>query len=226
MGSGQFELVGPYGTRILTDVHKPSLLTAPATAKDILLTIHNHPDHIYEEFLDNFPGQQLYIRTGEVQTEHVFIKGIPSAHTSYSHEEYLAEGGSNYIFLIKIGGLRIAHLGDIGQEELTPEQLEVLGEVDIALMQFFNSFSQMDVRNQKGFKLMAQLKPRLIFPTHGGSRTDVIEQALSLWQVYAAGTESLTIRPADIPTDTQMVILGSNVDSLQTLFNLPVWSGK
>ena len=56
------------------------------------------------------------------------MRGIASAHTARDYEEFKPEGGSNYIFIVDMGGLRIAHFGDIGQEYLTEEQLAALGE--------------------------------------------------------------------------------------------------
>ena len=44
----------------------------------------------------------------------------------------------------------------------SPEQLAAIGHVDLAFMQLNNSYSNMDLVNKKGFKLMDQVKPRLI----------------------------------------------------------------
>jgi len=57
-------------------------------------------------------------------------------------------------------------VGDVGQNALTPEQLEALGKVDVAIMQLDNTFSEMNMHNKKGFNMMAQVKPHLIIPTH------------------------------------------------------------
>ncbi len=64
------------------------------------------------------------------------IRGIASVRSA--SDELQSEGGSNHIYIVDMGGLRIAHFGDIGQEQLTQEQLEALGEVDIALTQLVN----------------------------------------------------------------------------------------
>ncbi len=65
-----------------------------------------------------------------------------------------------------MAGLRVAHFGDIGQKALTPDQLKILGKVDIAITQLANMYSDMTAQNKKGFNLMDQLKPKLIIPTH------------------------------------------------------------
>lgn len=224
--NAQFELIGPDSQRVLIDVYDPNLLSAPASESDILLTTHGHPDHIHPAFIADFPGEQLFIRSGELNAGDISIVGITSAHTAYGSEAYPDEGGTNYIYVIEIGGMRIAHLGDIGQEELTAEQLEALGEIDIALTQFVNSFSQMDMTNRKGFNLMEQLKPKLIIPTHGNGNMDAIGYAGELWQAYAYPAREITIRQSDFGEGTQFVIVGAGANSMQTIFDLPFWGAE
>ncbi len=57
-------------------------------------------------------------------------------------------------------------MGDIGQNELTEEQLDAIGEIDIAFMQFENSYSRMNLDNLKGFTMIEQVNPRIVIPTH------------------------------------------------------------
>jgi len=219
----QVELTSPQGTRVLIDVFDPAALTSPATENDILLTTHGHDDHIDRDFVDSFPGQQLCIQEGEINTPDVTIRGIASAHTARDFEEFKPEGGSNYIFIVDMGGLRIAHFGDIGQDYLTEEQLEALGEVDIAITQFENSFSQMYLRNKKGFNLMAQANPKLIIPTHGGINMDIIEYAMELWDVLAADTNPVTIDRSDLSDETKFIVLGDLAPSFKKIYDLPGW---
>lgn len=164
----QVEIISPRGVRVLIDVHDPSLLSKPATKQDILLTTHRHFDHT-SELTDAFPGQTLNVKTGNIEKDDIHIRGIASSHGDVL--SFKDEGGSNYIFLIKIGDIRIAHFGDIGQEKLTEEQLKLLGRIDIAITQFANPYADMDIENKKGFNLMAQLNPKIIIPTH--QHTDI-----------------------------------------------------
>ena len=57
-------------------------------------------------------------------------------------------------------------MGDIRETKLTDEQLKELGHIDIAFMQFENSYSDMSLENEKGFKLIEQLNPSVVIPTH------------------------------------------------------------
>ncbi len=222
--NAQVELNIGNGSRVFIDVYDSSLLTTPPTESDILLTTHAHPDHIQQGFLDTFPGQQLYIAAGEITQDEISIKGIAATHTAYGNDEFLPSGGSNYIFLVEMGEFRIAHFGDIGQEELTTQQLDILGEIDIAISQFVNSFSQMDHNNAKGFNLMDQLQPRLIIPAHGNSNMNAMKLAAERWDVYATPETFITVTKSDLTPATKMVIMGTAAESMGTILEAPVWS--
>ena len=208
----QVELISPKGSRVLIDVCDPAALSNPPTEKDVLLTTHNHGDHRRLDFVKSFPGQQLDVKIGEIKMEDVMIRGIASAH--YEGAEFRSEGGSNYIFIVDMGGLRIAHFGDIGQDELTPEQLTALGKVDIAITQLSNQFSGMNAANKKGFNLMDQVKPRLIIPTHI-FEPSCTKMAVDKWTAYNSYKKSISIRPEDLPDKTSIIFMGQNAYSLK-----------
>ena len=58
--NAQIELISPEGLRVLIDVHDPSALSSPPTAKDVLLTTHNHGDHRRLDFVSSFPRVGCY----------------------------------------------------------------------------------------------------------------------------------------------------------------------
>ena len=206
--NAQVELISSKGTRVLIDVGLPSKLSNPATEADILLTTHTHQDHANDGFLSNFKGKQLFLRTGEIRTADVSIQGIASSHSE--GDLFLSENGTNYIFIVDMDGLRIVHFGDIGQESLTPEQVAMLGKVDVAVMQFVNSNSQMDVDNKKGFKLIQQVRPRLIIPTHTSPKA--VQFAMTLWHCLYSDSASVRISRDNLPKDTHLLFLGSLAD--------------
>jgi len=215
--TAQVELVSGEGTRVFIDVYDPNQVSSPATENDILLTTHSHFDHFNEDFLTSFPGQQLRFEPGEINLPDVTIKGIVSSHNATEEPD-----GSNYIFIIDMGGLRIVHFGDIGQDQLTEEQLNELGEVDIAITQFSNSYSDMDAENKKGFNLMEQVRPGLIIPTHYD--TDSLEYAIETWKVACiTGTNILTIKSSDLPEETTLIVMGQLAPVYKTTYGLSEW---
>jgi hypothetical protein len=215
----QFELVTPAGRHIYIDVYNVSLLTREPTSDDILLTTHTHDDHYYPSFQANFPGQQLFTSEGKIELDDVTITGIAAAH-NYNNP-IQAEKASNYIYIIDVAGLRIAHFGDIGQDALTDDQLAALGKVDVALTQFSNSFSTMNGDNLKGFNLMDQLNPRLVIPTHDDQAT--IKIATERWKGYFSDQRTVTFSADSLPPERSILVLGNLAFAYGTLFNLEAW---
>lgn len=225
----QFELIAPSGTRVLIDVANPDALSSPPTDVDILLTTHHHFDHYLESFAAAFPGEQLNRTVGKIELPGVRIMGIPSAHNQ--GDRLRESGGTNYIYLVEMGGLRIAHLGDIGQEQLTSEQLQVLQPVDIAITQLTNPYSDMDMENIKGFRLMEQLSPRLVIPTHA-SRS-ALEYALGIWEGFRSQGQAVQISPEMLdqrlpdqrPLDQRpgLLLLGSHAENTGDRYPLSDW---
>ncbi len=205
-GNAQVELSADGGARVLVDVFDPGALSAPATAADVLLTTHTHDDHVAAEFQADFPGAQLFAEEGSLDTAVARIHLVPAAHSQ--GDPIVAEGGSDYIAVVDMGGLRMVHFGDLGQDALSPGQLEALGEVDVAVMQFENSFSQMDLDNKKGFALMEQVAPKLIIQTH--SSLEAVEEAATRWPLLYAAGDSVTVKKADLPAETSLLLLGED----------------
>lgn len=218
----QVEIIDPSGLRILIDVANPDAISQPPTANDILLTTHHHFDHYLETFANSFPGQQLNREAGVIELPHGSITSIPSAHNS--SDRLKDKGGTNYIFLIELGSLRIAHFGDIGQDQLTSEQLKTLLPVDIAITQLSNPFSDMNIDNLKGFRLMEQVNPRLIIPTHIDQET--IQHASELWPGFYSHQISLRITSQDLSNRTQFLLLGSNARDYEETNQLKEWNSQ
>jgi hypothetical protein len=219
-GNAQVELVTPTGRHIYLDVTDPSQLVNQPTADDILLTTHLHTDHYYKAFADAFPGQQILASTGKINLPDVTITGIASAHNA--GDPLLDKGGTNYIYIIDLGGLRIAHFGDLGQDALTAGQLAALGSVDIAIMQFDNSYSNMNATNMKGFNLMDQVKPRLIIPSAHVSMP-TMQIAFGRWTGYFTDSRTVTITPENLPAETSILPLGNLAAAYNTLYHLKPW---
>jgi hypothetical protein len=216
----QFEIVGSSGQRVLVDVFNPPKLSSQVTESDVLLTTHTHWDHWNEEFQVKFPGLQLFAQTGFLEAPGIIIHGIASAHNE--GDRFKLEGGTNYIYLIEIGSLRIAHFGDIGQKALTDEQLAVLETIDIAITQINNNYSDMNAQNRKGINLVEQLQPRLVIPTH--LNLDTIKLAVTQWDGYYTESPTVRICESDLKhKGTRILLMGDSVGTMIKYVNLVEW---
>ncbi|MBB2182583.1 MBL fold metallo-hydrolase [Lachnospiraceae bacterium MD1] len=127
-----------------------------------ICSTHAHPDHTDIDYLKTYQVPKILYEKGKIYTRDFRIYSIPSSHS----DDNVTEDSGNVIIVFEVDGLRIAHMGDIGQNSLTREQVLQLGNIDIAFMQFENSYSDMTLENEKGFRIIEQLNPRIIIPTH------------------------------------------------------------
>jgi L-ascorbate metabolism protein UlaG (beta-lactamase superfamily) len=73
------------------------------------------------------------------------------------------------IYVLELDGLRFAVMGDICQTKLSDAQLAAIGAVDVAFMIMFDA-PQYGYTLERSQSILAQLQPKLIFPTHNSSR--------------------------------------------------------
>jgi L-ascorbate metabolism protein UlaG (beta-lactamase superfamily) len=219
-GNAQVELVSPGGARVMLDVYNPGGLLNPPEAQDILLSTHTHPDHYSKVFADSFPGKSMLMKAGDLDVADVKVHAMFSSGAYY--QQQLPD--QNTIYVIEIGGLRVAHLGDLAQTEFTPQQLELLKGVDILIFAFESQYGDMTLDNKNGFNLVAALQPKLVIPTHH-TTSKGLEYAASLWGGFAAADMPLHISRADLPAETRLLVLGSTANAYKNLYKLADWPG-
>lgn len=96
---------------------------------DVLLVTHEHRDH---NAVDVVGGDPVLVRSaaGRHATPTGEVLGIASEHDAVAG----TERGANTIYAFTLGGLRVAHLGDLGQPALRPEQAAALAAVDLLIV--------------------------------------------------------------------------------------------
>jgi L-ascorbate metabolism protein UlaG (beta-lactamase superfamily) len=132
-------------------------LKLPNLSADILLVSHDHHDHNNVKGVKGTPF--LVSGPGEYEVKGVFIHGIPSFHDDNGGKDK----GQNTIYLIEAEDLRFCHLGDIGQKQLTDEQLEKIDAVDVLMIPVGGEYT---IDSSSAQKIIGQIEPRIIIPMH------------------------------------------------------------
>lgn len=132
-------------------------LKIPKLSADILLVTHQHSDHNNIKIVQGNPF--LISGPGEYEIKEIFIEGIHSFHDASGGKER----GFNTIYTIETEELKVCHLGDLGQKELTDEQLEKIGEVDILMIPIGGIYT---VSVKEAIEIMSQIEPKIIIPMH------------------------------------------------------------
>jgi L-ascorbate metabolism protein UlaG (beta-lactamase superfamily) len=129
----------------------------------------------------------------------------------YHDDKRGAERGLNTVFLFEVGGLRIAHLGDLGHL-LTDEQLSAIGSVDIVLVPV-GGFYTIDA--YQATRVVDQLHPRLVvLPMHYKTPSLTIKELAPVDEflerkanVVREPTNTLTLTPVKARPAVQIVVL-------------------
>ena len=131
------------------------------------MVTHSHYDHNNVKEVGGSPF--LAQGPGEYERKDIFIRGIPSFHDEKPASAGATAGkdgeerGQNTIYTIEAEEMRLCHLGDLGQKELTPEQLEQIGDIDILMAPVGGTYT---IDAKGAAKIISQIEPRLVIPMH------------------------------------------------------------
>lgn len=177
---------------------------------DILLVSHSHYDHNNIKAVSPPPSASspfLISGPGEYEIKNVFIQGINSWHDNSRGQER----GENTIYTIEAEDLKLCHLGDLGQKELTEEQLEKIAEVDILMIPVGGVFT---ISAKEALKIMSQIEPKIIIPMHYALpklkiKLDGLDKFLKLLGIKSITPENkLSIKKKDIsPEEAKIIVL-------------------
>ena len=127
VGHACFLIEGKEG-RLITDPYDEAIPYRPPDFNaDVVTVSHDHFDH---NAVGRVKGSPIVIRgKGAHDVTGIHFQGIASFHDECDG----TKRGSNTIFTFAMEGLRMAHLGDLG-ETLNDEQLTALGEVEVLFL--------------------------------------------------------------------------------------------
>ena len=156
-GQACFRLQSGQTTVAIDPFEKKLGLTPPKFEAQIALVTHEHFDHNNTK---DIKGDPLVIDgPGEYETSGVRVRGVFSYHDNTEGKER----GTNTMYAIKMEDIRVVHLGDLGQNRLTEEQLDTLGEVDILMVPVGGTYT-LDAK--QATEITNQIEPKIVIPMH------------------------------------------------------------
>ncbi len=129
---------------------------------DIVLVSHSHYDHSNVKVVQGgSEGKKPFLidEPGEYEVKGIKIKAIHSFHDSKEGKER----GENNIFLIRAEDLKVCHMGDFGQSELSSEQAKEIVGVDILIIPVGGVFT---ISGKEAAKTVGQIEPKIVIPMH------------------------------------------------------------
>lgn len=156
LGHSCFQLIAKNGTSIITDPYTKVGYELPdGLWTDIVTVSHGHFDHNYTQAMH---GNVVINKAGEYSFNQVRITGIDSWHD----EKQGVLRGANVIFKIKMDGIVVCHLGDLG-EPFQEDFLKKIGEVDVLLLPIGGTYT-IDSKQAKTYA--DKIAPKKIIPMH------------------------------------------------------------
>ncbi len=157
IGHSCFLIEGKEG-KVLTDPFNEGIpYHAPDAVVDVVTVSHEHFDH---NAVDRVKGNPAIVRgDGPHTAAGISFEGIPSFHD----EEKGAKRGKNTIFVFTIEGIRLAHLGDLGQP-LTEAQKKALSGVEAMFIPVGGYFTIGPEQALDAIRALPKLK--VVFPMH------------------------------------------------------------
>jgi L-ascorbate metabolism protein UlaG (beta-lactamase superfamily) len=153
---------------------------------DLLLVTHEHMDH---NGVGAISGDPVVLRAlaGTHESPVGEVVGIASEHDDAAG----TQRGPNTLFVFSLGGMRVAHLGDLGQAALRDAQLAALGQVDLLLVPVGDGPT---IGAAQAMAIVEQVRAKVVVPAHYRTeRIDFLEPVDGFAERFA------TVHRADAP---------------------------
>ncbi len=206
VGHSCFLVEGKEG-RVLTDPYDKKVPYRPPDFDvDVVLVSHEHSDH---NAVERVKGTPTVLRgVGERTACGMTFRGIASFHDEADGKKR----GANTIFTFEMEGVRLAHLGDLGQS-LSVDQSTALHEVDVLFVPVGGFFT---IGAQEAATLVESLpKAKIVIPMH--FKTDrlpivfpiasVDKFAQRMENVRRIGSSEVTLSRTSLPKSQEVWIL-------------------
>lgn len=181
-------------------------LKVPKTKADVVLVSHGHHDHNNV----SVAGKDALVidGPGEYEIKDTFVYGKEAYHDNSNGQER----GVITMYLIEDEKVRIAHLGDLGQKQLTKAQLEFLDNVDVLLIPVGGQYT---INSSEAATIINDIEPRIVIPMHynvpGLKLNKTLEGVDSFIKELGLNpekTDELKVTPDNLPNnDMKLVIL-------------------
>ncbi len=154
---------------------------------DLLLISHEHFDHSNQDAIGGDP-QVIRSTAGSFETPLGDVLAIASEHDASAG----TERGPNAIFSFELDGMRVCHLGDLGQSALREEQVAAIGKPDVLFVPVGGHFT---IDAESAAEVVRVLDPAIVVPMHYD--TPAVGLPLAPVDDFLALTEGREVRRED-----------------------------
>ena len=166
-GQGCFLIETSQNVKIITDPMAMGDYKIPEAVKpDIVTVSHEHFDHNQVNAVSGKPIVFRGLTSGgsdfadiDQKVKDVRIYAV----SSYHDKSQGSQRGKNAIFVFEFDGIKVAHLGDLG-DTIPPASLKKIGPVDVVMIPVGGTYT---IFGKEADQVISQLNPKLlVFPMH------------------------------------------------------------
>jgi L-ascorbate metabolism protein UlaG (beta-lactamase superfamily) len=167
---------------------KETGLRAPKLEADVLLVNSETKIPAGDYFLISGPG--------EYDLKGVYTRGI--------------RAGSNTIYVIESEEMRVCHLGALDQKELTTDQLEAIGEVDVLMVPVGGGAA---LTADAAVKIISQIEPKITIPMRYKvvglkEKLDGVDKFLKVLGIKSlAPVDKLSLKKKDVSEEEAKIVV-------------------
>ena len=194
-------------TVLITDPFAKEIgLTPPRGQVNVVTVSHHHFDH---DNIESLSAANPFIidGPGEYEVKGVNVTGVLTYHDAKDGKDR----GINAAYIIEMEGVKICHLGDLGQAKLTNEQLEIIDGIDILMVPIGGTYT---INGEEAADVINQIEPKIVIPMHYKIpgleiKLDGVDDFLKEMGIAKKDTvDKLTIKKKELPEeDTQVVVM-------------------
>lgn len=164
-GLSCFTLKGKSGT-IVTDPYDAKALGLKPLKLSSDIALANAENDLHNTVAALGGSVKVFDWPGEYEAKGVIVQGISAFDRPREKEGGKKDEAKRVIvYLIELDGFTICHLSNLGHK-LTPEMLEVIGDVDILLIPVGGGAGTGGLDAKKAHEVIEQVDPRIVIPMY------------------------------------------------------------
>jgi L-ascorbate metabolism protein UlaG (beta-lactamase superfamily) len=203
-GHNFFQITTRQGTQIVTDPLAPGRYPTPYVTPHVVTVGREHPNHNYVQLAQGHPIilRGLAYHGAEWRRINTLVREVSISNVPI-YQNGVAGALKGAAFIFNFGSLCIVHLGDLSHT-LTPEQLQQIGQVDVALVPIDGTYT---MGPEVAREVLQQLKPKLAIPMHYRDNLVLVEALGRGLPMRRVNSDTLVVSRAALPASTEIVVL-------------------
>ena len=203
-GHNFFQITTSQGTAIVMDPLVPGRYPTPNLTPHVVTVGREHPNHNYVQLARGNPRilrglAQFGAEWNRVNTHvrEVAISNVPI------YQNGVAGALKGAAFVFDLGTLCVVHLGDLSHT-LTPEQLQQIGRVDVALVPIDGTYT---MGPDTAREVLQQLTPKIAIPMHYRDNLTLVEAFVRGLTTRRLNSDTLLVSKSSLPPTTEIMVL-------------------